>query len=50
LSRSRLRSVTPGDHDAGNQNLVADFQRADFFFGEGKAQFRHGSHFNPNQS
>jgi hypothetical protein len=28
--------------DAGNQNLVADFQRADFFFGEGKTQIGHG--------
>jgi len=26
----------PGEHDAGNQNLVADFQRPDFFYGEGK--------------
>ncbi len=25
------RSV-PGEHDAGNQNLVGDFQRTDFFF------------------
>ena len=25
-----------GEHDAGNQHLVADFQRPDFFFGEGK--------------
>jgi hypothetical protein len=28
--------TTPGEHDAGNQHLVADFQRPDFFFGEGK--------------
>jgi hypothetical protein len=27
----------PGEHDAGNQHLVADFQRPDFFFGEGKS-------------
>jgi len=30
------------------KNLVVNFQRADFFFGEGEAQLRHGSHFNPN--
>src|ERR1035437_1944703 len=24
--------IAPGEHDAGNQNLVADFERADFFF------------------
>jgi hypothetical protein len=28
--------VAPGEHDAGNQNFVADFQRPDFFFGEWK--------------
>src|SRR5208282_906960 len=27
-------SVTPGEHYAGNQHLVADFQRPDFFFGK----------------
>jgi hypothetical protein len=42
--------VAPGEHAAGNQNLVADFQRPDFVFGEGKIQFCHGLHFNPNQS
>jgi hypothetical protein len=31
--------VAPGEHDAGNQNLVADFQRADFFLGEGETKF-----------
>ena len=30
--------VAPGEHDAGNQHLVADFQRPDFFFGEGELQ------------
>ena len=24
--------ITPGEHDAGNQHLVADFQRPDFFW------------------
>ena len=28
--------VAPGVNDAGNQHLVADFQRPDFFFGEWK--------------
>ena len=28
--------VAPGEHDAGNQHLVADFQRPDFVFGEWK--------------
>jgi hypothetical protein len=31
-----MNLVAPGEHDAGNQNLVADFQRTDFFFGEWK--------------
>ena len=35
--------VAPGEHDAGNQNLAADFQRVDFFFGEGKRKFRHNN-------
>ena len=35
VPNSRLRAA-PGEHDAGNQNLIADFQRADFFFGEGE--------------
>ena len=26
--------TTPGEHDAGNQHLVANLQRPDFFFGE----------------
>ena len=33
--------VTSGEHDAGNQHLVADFQRPDFFFGEGKGKLDH---------
>ena len=33
--------VAPGEHDAGNQHLVADFQRPDFFFGEGEGKFSH---------
>jgi hypothetical protein len=32
LKRRERRA--PGEPDAGNQNLVAGFQRADFFFGE----------------
>jgi len=28
------RRIAPREHDAGNQHLVADFQRADFFFDE----------------
>ena len=28
--------VASGEHNAGNQNLIADFQRPDFFFGEGE--------------
>ena len=31
--------VAPGEHDAGNQNLVADLQRADFFSENGKLNF-----------
>jgi hypothetical protein len=27
----QLPRSAPGEHDAGNQNLVADFQCADFF-------------------
>jgi hypothetical protein len=34
----QLLHSAPGEHDAGNQNLVAAFQRADFFFGEGETQ------------
>jgi hypothetical protein len=26
-----MNRIAPGEHDAGDQNLVADFQRADFF-------------------
>ena len=43
-----VNRVASGEHAAGNQHLIADFQRADFFAGEGKRKFRHGSHFNPN--
>jgi hypothetical protein len=35
--------LAPGEPDAGKQNLVADFQRADFFFGEGKGKFDHNN-------
>src|ERR1035437_3071526 len=35
--------IALGEHGAGNQNLVADLQRADFFFDKRKTQFRHGS-------
>ena len=28
--------VASSEHDTENQNLVADFQRADFFFGKGE--------------
>src|SRR5271170_7522266 len=38
-----VNRVAPGEHDTGNQNLVANFQSPDFFFGKWKAQFRHGS-------
>jgi hypothetical protein len=38
----RRERHAPGEPDAGNQNLVADFQRADFFFGEWKTQICHG--------
>jgi hypothetical protein len=33
---SAITCLTPGEHDAGNQNLVAGFQRVDFFFGKWK--------------
>ena len=33
--------IATGEYDAGNQHLVADFQRADFFFGERKGKFDH---------
>jgi len=39
LKRRERRA--PGVNDAGNQNLVADFQRADFFFGEEEGKFDH---------
>ena len=34
----------PGEPDAGNQHLVADLQRPDFLFGEGKSQSGYGSY------
>jgi hypothetical protein len=37
-----LNRVAAGEHDAGNQNLVADFQRADRFFGEREEKSGHG--------
>ena len=30
-----------GEHDAGNDNLVADFEGADFRFGEGEFERNH---------
>jgi hypothetical protein len=30
---------TPGEHDAGNQNLVAELQQPDFFSVNGKFNF-----------
>ena len=32
----------PGEFDTGNENLVAHFERADFFFGEGDGKLNHG--------
>jgi hypothetical protein len=43
-------SIPSGEHDAGNQNLVADFQRPDFFFGEGEGKWNHGFAFDVNLS
>lgn len=34
--------IAPGEHDARDLHLIAHFQRSNFFFGEGKAQLRHG--------
>jgi len=31
----RRERRAPGEHHAGNQHLVSDIQRPDFFFGEG---------------
>ena len=37
----QLPRFAPGEHDAGDQHLVADLERADFFLGEGEGKFDH---------
>lgn len=39
----QLPRSAPGEHEAGNQNLVANLQRPDAFFGEGKRKCRHNN-------
>ncbi len=38
-----MNRIAPREHDAGNQNFVADFQRADFFLGERKRKIGHNN-------
>ena len=37
-----VHGIAAGEYNAGNQNLVADFQRTDLFLGKGQGQFGHG--------
>jgi hypothetical protein len=43
-----MNGVATSEYDARNQHLIADFERENLFFGEGKAQLRHTIYFNPS--
>src|SRR6185312_7121902 len=38
-----VNRIATGEHDAGDQHLVANFQRADFVLGKGKREIRHNN-------